>query len=224
LDHDLGLTEPAAPAEPFPIQVPAGDPVFDPEGTGTKTLPLNRSIFTAGTPETGPRQQINQISSFIDAGVVYGDSYRTEWMRFGQDGLLCTSMGDMLPYNDGSMANAPNKSSAFYVGGDVRVNEHLGLCSMHTLWVREHNYWARKLKSHYPALSDEELYERARVMVEAEIQSITINEFLPLLLGGKQVFGAYAGYDPTANPQMRNEFTTAAYRLGKGSFQDGAPP
>jgi len=34
IDHDLDLTEGADPAQPFPIQIPPGDPSFDPMGTG----------------------------------------------------------------------------------------------------------------------------------------------------------------------------------------------
>jgi len=217
LDHDLGLTEEAHPEEHFDIPVPAGDPFFDPDNTGTQVIPLKRSKWdpATGTSAENPREQVNDVSAFIDASGVYGsDSKRSSWIRSGKDGLLCHSMGDMLPYNDGTMNNAMGKSSAFYVAGDVRANEHLGLIAMHTIWVREHNYWAKKLKRHHAELDDEELYQRARIMVEAEIQAITINEFLPLLLGGSEVFGTYEGYDPTANPQMRNEFTTAAYRLG----------
>lgn len=218
LDHDLGLTEAGHdPVEPFNISVPAGDPVFDPEGAGDQILAMDRSIWdpASGTSVENPRQQINQVTSYIDASNIYGDtSSRLDWMKYEKHGLLKTSAGNMLPYNDGTMANAMSKSSAFYVSGDVRANEHLGLTAMHTLWVREHNYWALKMHKHHPELSDHELFQRARVMVEAEMQAITLNEFLPVLLGGKEVFGEYTGYDPTANPQMRNEFTTAAYRLG----------
>jgi len=215
LDHDLGLTH--EDGEHFDIPVPAGDPFFDPENTGTKVIPLKRSKWdpSTGTSAENPRQQVNDVSSFIDGSIVYGShAKRADWIKYHKDGLLCHSMGNMLPYNDGTMDNAMGKSTGFYVAGDERANEHLGLIAMHTLWMREHNYWARKLKRHHRCLDDHELYERARVMVEAEIQAITINEFLPLLLGGKEVFGKYEGYDPSANPQMRSEFTTAAYRLG----------
>jgi peroxidase len=42
LDHDLSLTTTASPAEAMPVLVPSGDASFDPLGTGTKTIPLNR--------------------------------------------------------------------------------------------------------------------------------------------------------------------------------------
>ena len=49
LDHDIGLTTTASPLERFPIAVPAGDPWFDPAGTGVMTIPLSRSAFDATT-------------------------------------------------------------------------------------------------------------------------------------------------------------------------------
>ena len=217
LDHDLSLSGEADPHESFPIIVPTGDPWFDPDGTGTKTIPLSRSIWdnSTGTGTDNPREQLQQITSFIDGSNVYGSAgKRLNWLRYGKYGLLKTSSGDMLPYNDKSMSNAMGKSPAFYVGGDVRCNENHALIAMHTVWMREHNYWARKLHEFDKCMGDDELFQRARVMVEAELQAITINEFLPLLLGKKGYFQPYSGYDPTANPGIMNEFSTAAYRLG----------
>ena len=65
LDHDIDLTPGAAPAEPFDIEVPAGDPWFDPAGTGAATIGFARSIYD---PKTGwqrhnPRRQLNMITS-----------------------------------------------------------------------------------------------------------------------------------------------------------------
>ncbi len=64
LDHDLDLTKNSSPAERFNIAVPTGDPSFDPNGTGTQIIPLNRSIFdpATGTSTSNPRQQINQVT------------------------------------------------------------------------------------------------------------------------------------------------------------------
>ena len=47
VDHDLDLTGTGDVA--FDIQVPAGDPYFDPESTGTEVIYLNRSLYDAAT-------------------------------------------------------------------------------------------------------------------------------------------------------------------------------
>src|SRR5438552_11733990 len=38
IDHDLDLTSAASPAEELDVPVPAGDPSFDPAGTGTQVI------------------------------------------------------------------------------------------------------------------------------------------------------------------------------------------
>ena len=60
---------------------------------------------------------------------------------------------------------------------------------------------------------DEEIYQRARAIVGAQIQKITYDEFLPVLLGHDGI-DAYAGYDPHVNPNVSTEFSTAAFRVG----------
>lgn len=214
IDHDLDLTEGADPAESFPIEVPAGDPWFDPFGTGTQTISLNRSNYDPETGDDDPRQQINQITAWLDGSMIYGsDPERAAALRTGEGGKLKTSAGDLLPFNTDGLENAGGTSSAFFLAGDVRANENALLTSMHTLWVREHNYWADRIAAENPDLDDEAIYQRARSLVIAELQVITYSEWLPALLG-TGALGAYTGYDPTVNPGISNIFSTASFRVG----------
>ena len=95
----------------------------------------------------------------------------------------------------------------------IRANEQVGLTALHTLFVREHNRLADVLVSENPGLNGNEIYEFARKIVGAQMQAITYNEFLPLLLGPDAI-GPYGGYNPGVDPTITNEFSTAAYRFG----------
>jgi hypothetical protein len=92
------------------------------------------------------------------------------------------------------------------VAGDVRANENIALTAIHTLFAREHN----RIVGELPAvLSPETRFQIARRVVGAELQFITYNEFLPAL--GVHL-PPYAGYDPSANAGLGNEFAVVGYR------------
>lgn len=216
LDHDIGLTGHQDPVEMFAIEVPPGDPFFDPANEGDHTIDLERSIYdpTSGDSVRNPRQQTNAITAFIDGSNVYGsDTERAEALRTFVDGKLKTSDGNLLPFNEQGLDNAGGTSPTMFLAGDVRANEQVGLMAMHTLWVREHNRLADEVASEDAELTDEQIYQRVRAIVTAEIQAVTYNEFLPALLGPGAI-SEYSGYDDTINPGIANEFSTATYRLG----------
>jgi len=218
LDHDIDLTTGIDPKEERPIPVPAGDTFFDPDVTGGKTIGFNRSIFdvNSGTNRGNPRQQLNLITSFIDASNVYGsDELRANTLRTndGTGKLKTSSGGQFPPPNTAGLPNAGGLDPSLYLAGDVRANEQIALTSTHTLFLREHNRLCDTIREAQPGLSGEEIYQRARKIVGAQMQVITYNEFLPIILGPNSI-RPYEGYDPRVNPSVANEFSTAAYRFG----------
>ncbi len=213
LDHDITLTPTAEPVETFNVAVPAGDPFFDPQGTGVVEISLDRSFHE---DVNGVREQINEITAYIDASNVYGsDSERALELRANDgSGRLLTSAGDLLPFNVNGFPNAPTANAPnFFLAGDFRANEQVGLTAMHTLFVREHNYWADAIAKSNADLTGDQIYEVARAIVGAEMQVITYNEFLPLLLGPKAL-PRYSGYLDTVDAGITNVFATASYRFG----------
>jgi len=238
LDHDITLTPVLDPPESFDIAVPLGDVHFDPFDTGTQVIPLDRSYYEV---VGGVREQVNDITAFVDASNVYGsDDERARALRtLDGTGRMKTSDGGLLPFNTAGLPNAPTAHDAsYFLAGDFRANEQVALTSLHTLFVREHNHWAdrirrskqtdmRKLgralkrrgrstratRARGEALSGDEIYELARAMVGAEMQVITYRDFLPVLLG-RGALAPYRGYRDDVNPGITNEFATAAYRVG----------
>ena len=224
IDHDLDLSVDGASSQSFNIAVPKGDPSFDPNSTGTKTIPLTRSAYDPSTGTTTPRQQVNTITAWIDGSMIYGSNSTTAAaLRTMQGGKLKTGQGNLLPTDNAATfptGTVPMNNDAglvpnsdLFAAGDVRANENIELTSLQTLFVREHNYWADQFAKANPSATDEQLYQEARSVVIAEIQSITYNQWLPAILGPNAI-GPYQGYDPKVNPDITNEFSTAAFRFG----------
>ncbi|NER03123.1 MAG: peroxiredoxin [Okeania sp. SIO3C4] len=225
IDHDVTLSELQSPTEEtINIAIPNDDPIFAPNSF----IPVTRSLFdeNTGTDPTNPRQQFNEITAWIDGSSVYGsDQERADWLRSFDGGKLNVtthSTGDLLPTR-GNDPNAPHMSmeeamgASTFVAGDVRANENSALASIHTLFVREHNRIAEIIEANHtdlpldPIARDEEIYQRARKIVGAQIQKITYDEFLPAL---GVTLDPYSGYDSTVNPNVSTEFSTAGFRLG----------
>ena len=57
---------------------------------------------------------------------------------------------------------------------------------MHTLWLRQHNRIVKQL-SLINKWGAERLFQETRKIVGAQLQVITYNEFLPLILGKQTV-------------------------------------
>lgn len=176
-----------------------------------------------------PREQINQLTAYIDASQVYG--YSAEFARdlrnfSTSDGLLrvgvhFTNQKSMLPFaspTDGIDCRRDVEESKMncFTAGDIRANEQIGLTAMHTIWLREHNRIATELKEINFHWDGDTLYQEARKIVGAQMQVITYEHWLPIILGpeGMEMLGPYKGYNPMVEAAISNEFATAALRFG----------
>ena len=216
IDHDMTLIQ-GNVSEPMSIPVPSPTDVLAPG-----PIPTFRSVSDplSGLGLGNPRQQMNHTTSFLDASMVYGpDATRAAALRTGVGGKMKMSGGDerLLPRNTElfPMENfGASEDADLFFAGDVRANEQPGLTSMHTVFLREHNRWADIVASENPDWSDEQIYQKARRIVGAEVQAVTYGEWLPSLLGPGAPTMDSTGYDGTLNPGIANEFATAFYRLG----------
>jgi peroxidase len=215
LDHDISLTDGADPVEPAPIVVPPNDRYFTP----SSTIAFNRSIYDRSSPYLGRREQINEITAWIDGSMVYGtDEERARALRtLDGSGRLRTSDGNLPPFNFDGLPNAGGNHANLFLAGDVRANEQVGLTALHIVFVREHNRLVAGLAEEHSQWDGEQLYQRARRLVGAQIQAITYNEFLPVLLG-PGALPSYRGYRPNVDARVSNAFSTALFRFGHSAL------
>jgi peroxidase len=190
VDHDLDLE--AVGATAINIAVPAGDPNF----ADGSSIDLTRAITS---PATGTA--INTVAGYLDLSQIYGSDAATATSLRNADGTLQTSNGDELPIVDGA-----------YVSGDTRVMENPELTAISTMFVREHNYWVGQLRQQHPNWTGDQLYNMAKAITTAEYQNVVYSEYLPALVGN--AVGPYQGYNAKVNPQVTQEFSTAAFRVG----------
>lgn len=229
IDHSIGLKQTGDELEEVAFDE------FDPLehfNNSAQTLKITRTAVAqgSGTGPDNPRQQINTVSSFIDAWAVYGGTEeRLEWLREGaidsdlsnNGAHLLMTESNHLPTADlrGDAASAPmmervgrlmaiaNADAEIVVTGDIRANENIALTTVQTLFAREHNRIVDALPE---TLSDQQRFDIARQLVIATQQYITYNEFLPAL--GIQLPTA-TGYQVDVNPTISNEFATVGYRV-----------
>ncbi|VTJ77220.1 Hypothetical predicted protein [Marmota monax] len=169
---------------------------------GTACLPFYRSSAACGTGEQGalfgnlsmanPRQQMNALTSFLDASTVYGSSPSAEkqlrnWTS--AMGLLRVNTRHQdagrayLPFvpqrAPAACAPAPGASRAArapcFLAGDGRASEVPALAALHTLWLREHNRLAVELKALNAHWSADTVYQEARKVVGALHQVRTLS-------------------------------------------------
>ncbi len=264
LDHDIGLRDESPPSANARRSTTSGNNSAPEPGGGGPAGAAERLPYTPAdpleafandlgaidftrtpaAPGTGgplPRQEINTISSYIDASMVYGVTpQRLDWLRQGSlDGnpsnnsaklmlpggylprLGARGPGSPSPQMD-LMGPLPARPQLARVAGDVRANENIALTAVQTLMAREHNRIVAALPS---SLTEESKFQIARRVVGAEVQYITYREFLPTL---GVALDPYRGYDSTADPSLTNEFAVVGYRAHSMvhgqfdvSFKDG---
>ncbi|KAM6463099.1 myeloperoxidase-like isoform 2-T2 [Liasis olivaceus] len=217
----------------FPIKIPPGDPRIVTSGI---CMPFIRTAAVCN-PKTFVREQLNSITSFLDASVVYGSEEplaRSLRNQRNSLGLMAINQNftdaglALLPFenNSNSLCLHTNKTAKIpcFKAGDMRVNENLGLISIHTVFLREHNRLVRELKKLNPHWNGERLYQEARKIIGALNQIITFRDYLPLLLGNevRKQLPVYRGYNKYVDPTVSNVFSLA-FRFGHGSVPPFVP-
>lgn len=204
LDHDIVLTSSNKEDPPIVVPVEQPDPFFPPTLTQLNVTRSNLVLDGGDCPV-----QVSDCTPVVDLSMVYGNSD-------GELALLREHVGGRLRVGEGGLLPPVSGEDPTLLVGDPRATAWAGLVAMHTVWVRNHNYWARRLQHVYPLWSEEELFWKARQLNIAEWQFIVYNEYLAALLGSQ--YGTLdmegAALDLSLTPVVGSEFSVVAFRIG----------
>jgi len=127
-------------------------PIFGDDPMRVTCLPFVRSSAPFSLDcSSSQRQQLNLVTSFIDASNVYESSKNaSDSLTFSNEELLTSDViKEKRPYPPKAKAvcslDTTDKTLKCFNGGDAQVSENLGLTKIHSLFVREHNRIAQKL-------------------------------------------------------------------------------
>jgi len=208
LVHDITSLAAAADSNGIPLSCPCGStnpnclniaiPSTDLAMGSQKCVQFTRSspsFQSVDCLNQTHREQLNQISSFLDLSQVYGTSVAaSNSLRSFSKGQLLTSSGLSSTFNylkkstTDQCSTDANPALKCFQAGESRTNENLGLTSVHTLFLREHNRIALQLSTLNPSWTDETLFYETRRIIQAVYQHIIYSDWIPSTIGGKKDF------------------------------------
>jgi hypothetical protein len=117
-----------------------------------------------------PPTYVNSETHWWDGSSIYGTSPEMQRrVRTGEDGKLVVGLDGRLPFDP---RKPPTEEPGFW----------LGLLMLHTLFTLEHNAICDRLKADYPRWTDEQLFQRARLVNAALLAKIHTMEWTPAVI------------------------------------------
>ena len=161
-------------------------------GEDDVVVPLPGDMTWTNTPGGPPEREMRIAGNFpyADGGAqamspVFGNKTSPWWDGsevYGADADKASLLRDGAKLRMSADGYLPDDVNGFEVTG---FNESwwLGLSILHTLFAREHNVLCDELRVEYPTLSDDRVYQVARLIVAALIAKIHTVEWTPAILG-----------------------------------------
>jgi hypothetical protein len=123
-------------------------------------------------PSDLPPSYANTETHWWDLSSIYGSTSKfADMVRTGVDGKLHVTPAGLIPYPTDRDVN-PALVPGFW----------LGLAMLQTLFTLEHNAICDHLKSRYPAFSDDDLFDHARLVNAALVAKIHTVEWTPAVI------------------------------------------
>ncbi len=150
------------------IPLPPGDDWYE----NPMRIPRIKADPSRPAGAEGPVTTVNDVTHWWDGSSLYGSSLEEQKLiRSGVGGKVRLTEDGQLPIPDDPARDVT-----------MRPGWWTGLGMLMTLFVREHNAVCDMLKGHYPHWDDEELFQRARLVVAALMAKIHTAEWTPAVI------------------------------------------
>lgn len=155
----------------------------DPWPEDERPMAIRRTRHAPGWKASdGPPAYSTAVTHWWDASQIYGSSpERREELRSHVDGKLKVVSPEGGPVDNELLP----LDMTTRIGVDLtgfNDNYWVGLCLMHTLFVREHNAICDRLRAEYPHMNDDELFGTAHLINSALMAKIHTIEWTPAIL------------------------------------------
>ncbi|HWQ02027.1 MAG TPA: peroxidase family protein [Gaiellaceae bacterium] len=121
----------------------------------------------------GPPTFVTDDTHWRDASQIYGrDPAFAAAIRSGEHGKLTLDADGLIPESVEAHVDLTGVAGNFWVG----------LALLHSVFMREHNAVCDRLHAAHPDLSDDKLYDKARLVVAALMAKIHTTEWTPAII------------------------------------------
>jgi peroxidase len=241
LAHDINQTiggAPGVPGETFPLEgsaFPFTRNGFELDKHGVRMQMDAQTSYLDLDLVYGQTQAAKDLlrADLLDAG---GAKVLDSSGRVVQSAMLVAGDGTPLPTVSDLAADAgigvadaagivgviafdPSVLGALYATGDERSNQTTGLLTPSMIFMQNHNWHVEQLAEAHTKWSQEQLYNAARALNEAEWQHVVYDEYLTRLVGD-DALRSYRGYKSNVDASMSNEFASVAFRFGHDQSSD----
>jgi hypothetical protein len=159
---------------PSPTDDPFEVPLADNDPWPARPMRIMRTRPDPTAPPGSHRRPTHASTAthWWDLSQIYGTTADFQrWVRSGTDGKLRVGPDGLPPLPD-DPADDPRKVPGFWVG----------LLMMQALFTLEHNAICDRLRAEYPQWSDEEIFQRARMINAALVAKIHTVEWTPAVI------------------------------------------
>ena len=212
IDHEITLAMEGSPSQPS-ITIPVEDPADIFRQNGITELHVSRTTQTLD--ENNCAVQTSLCTAFLDGSAIYGNTQELAQQLKEEDGRLKSQIingEEFMPYK--------NDNATDWLAGDIRAAETIPLTVFHTLFVRNHNWWVEIIKSRNPGWTGSQIFHQARLVNVAELQKITVEEWLPIILGYPIDLNLSSNTIDAEKNRIFQEFIAAGFRYGHSQIPD----